>query len=76
MTRKYGEELTDEHNEACHFLGIKLFHFLNRELQNDRDLILNTLCCSIACLLHAAVDKDDRPVVIQLVHKILTKNNI
>lgn len=75
MTRKFGEPFIEEDNEKCIRIGQEAYKKLAVDCDFSPDLILNTLCFQINCLMKLAVDKDDRPVIIQLVHKILTKNN-
>jgi hypothetical protein len=41
---------------------------------NDFDNILNGLCASLICLIKVAVDKDNHRVIVEIIHKILTKN--
>lgn len=38
------------------------------------DNILNGLCAALTCLIHLNVAKDNRPQMLQLIHRILSKN--
>ncbi len=38
------------------------------------DNILNGLCAALTCLIHTNVAKDNRPQMLQIIHKILSNN--
>lgn len=40
----------------------------------DLDNILNGLCASLTCMIHANVNKDNHKNFLQLIHKILSQN--
>jgi hypothetical protein len=63
------------HNGKEIFFALKdKFPIDGEKCQENCDIILNSLCASLICLLHSAVDKDNRKQIIQLIHKILSQN--
>lgn len=72
------DDLSVDSNQTAYKLGLEIYKELQKQYPDKTtehlDLILNSLCMALICLIHQNVDKEDRPVMIQLVHKILTKN--
>jgi hypothetical protein len=58
--------------------GKRIYNDMRRKYPNDTiedlDNILNGLCAALTCLIGANVESDNRKVMIQLVHKILSQN--
>jgi len=75
----FGDLLQDENLKAFR-IGKEIFFKLKQLYPENNvqnlDLILNTLCASLVCLIAHAVNKDNYSISIQLVHKILTRSLI
>jgi hypothetical protein len=78
MTRKSFEDLPAKENPHFAEDGL-LIYKLMRKKYPEKDIeaidnILNGICASLSILINTHVSKDDRPYLIQLIHKALTKN--
>ena len=75
--RSFGE-LPEYANDAALTVGRDLFKALRERYPNrddaDYDQIMNTLCVSLICLIRSSCQRDNYPLLIQVVHKILSKN--
>lgn len=78
MARKSFEDLPAKENPHFAEDGLMLYKLMREKYpENDIaaiDNILNGICASLSILMNTHVGKDDRPYVIQLIHKVLTKN--
>jgi hypothetical protein len=76
--RKAFQHLAGDENP--HFLedGKRIYLELEAKYGSKDDIacdnILNGLCAALTCLIHANVAKDNRPVMLQIIHNILSKN--
>lgn len=72
------QKTPQEENEVCLREGTEIFKKLQEKYpptnQVNLDIILNTLCCSLICLLLSSVERDNRRIMIQVIHQIITKN--
>ncbi len=72
------EDIQEECNKLARDAGIEIYTQLRtqfpEESMRDYDIILNSLCMGILCLIHSKVNPDNRAVLVQIVHKILMKN--
>lgn len=70
---------TPEHvNEQVEKIGIKIFDILIKETGNSNtlqcDIALNSLCFAMLRLMTVNVVEDNRPILIQVIYKILMNN--
>ena len=73
--KKQYAPLTAEDNEIVTRVGNNVYRLLvNNELLNT-DLIMNSLCCALTCLLIDKIDEDNRRGLIQGIYQILTRNS-
>jgi hypothetical protein len=72
------EGLNEKENKRVYETGLRIYENLKAEYpdktNNALDLILNSLCMALTCLIHEGMEKDNRAIAIQMVHKILTDN--
>lgn len=76
--RKPFQNLSGKENPQFLYDGKRIFLEMREKYPNntneDLDNILNGLCAALICLIFSSVDKDNHKYLIQLVHKILSKN--
>ena len=76
--RKPFQDLPGEQNPQFLEDGKQIYLYLRNKYPNntDKDLdnILNGICASLLCLVHANVDKSNHKNFLQLIWKILNKN--
>lgn len=72
------ESLTEDHNQKATQVGLAIYELLQKHYPEcnttDRDLIMNSLCVALVAFIHQNVDKDNHPIILQVIHKILTNN--
>ena len=72
------EDLPKEFNDISREYGINIYKELRKEFPEDTpkdlDLILNSLCMALICVIRLHSHKDNWNTMIQLVSKIITKN--
>ena len=72
------QNLDDNSNETAYKLGLSIYQELlskyPERTEKDLDVMLNSLCMALTCLIRQSVAKDNRNVIIQMVHKIITQN--
>lgn len=73
-TKKTFGKITPEENMTSVEEGNKIFNSLRERFDSNPDLIMNTLSVAFVNLIVNYVGKDDRPILIQVIHKILTDN--
>ena len=67
----------EERNKVIHSLGMEVYIHLKSKYPgsiDDCDMILNSLCMALTCLIHEHAIKEDWPTVIKTVEQILTNN--
>lgn len=75
MTRAFGK-MTDEQCKICSDEGYRIFlSLIEKHGKDNPDMVMNSLCSGLCHLLVNYVAKDDRPILIQVMHKILTNNS-
>lgn len=78
MNRKPFQNLPGEENPQFLENGLAIYKLMRKmypaNTNEDLDNILNGLCAAITILMENNVARDNRPYIIQLVHKILTQN--
>jgi len=79
MTERKGfQDLPAHENPQFSEDGKEMYYLLKarypKEKVVDLDNILNALCASLTYLMVDSVNRDDRPMFLQLIHKILSNN--
>lgn len=73
------KDITDEMNDICYSHGRNIYINLLRKYPEDtirdKDIILNSLCCALLCLMYNNVDSSDREDYVKLISNILMKNS-
>jgi len=75
--RAFGSIPKDE-AEIARQEGIVIYKLLRQKYKDsstsDYDMILNTLCVSLICLIKTSCPPDNYPYMFQIIHKILQEN--
>ncbi len=71
-------DTNEDINKISYELGKKIYIELRNKFPEnsvrDMDIILNTLCSALIVHIYTNVEKDNHVYLVQLIHKILTKN--
>lgn len=72
------KDLDENKNNISFVTGAEIYANLRKRFPEESmehyDLILNSLCMALTCLIKSKVKSDHRLVFAQLIHKIITNN--
>lgn len=78
MKRKAFGPIDKKSYDIASLEGFQIYSELIKRHGNDTtedlDQVMNSLCFALICLMKNHVDKDNIPVILQVIHKILSEN--
>lgn len=76
--RKAFQAISEEENNKSSENGMSIYKALRLKYPNknkkDMDAIMNSMCAALVILIRLHIAEDNRPYIIQVIHKILTES--